>query len=295
MERWSVHVAELIGIFYAVDMVFKLAHQRTNLENGVPTTATILCDSRSALQAIQNPKNKSGQRIVHAIIQATSETQAENIKLRLQWMPGHCENTGNDTADRLAKEAARPGKTHHFRPLLSRENAFVRSKIQDQWSQEWKESTKGAHLRKIDDSLPARYTRKLYGNLPRNRAYLLTQLRTGHNWLSTYAKKFGFRNDDLCECGAQETVSHVLMDCRNLQDLRLELRRKTGDALHSVSSLLGGSNEGEKGEPDTVSRAKTVQAVLDFAEASQRFHSRAPQGQPNNGSGKGPRQAVTRL
>ena len=257
-------------------MVFKLAHQRSNTLNEAPATATILCDSRSALQAIQNVKNKSGQRIVHATLQAAAEVQRENIRLRLQWIPGHCENPGNDTADRLAKEAAQPGKTHPFRPLLSRENAFVRSKVYAQWGQEWKSSTKGAHLRKIDGGLPARYTRRLYGNLPRNRAYLLTQLRTGHNWLSTYAKKFGFRDDDLCECGAQETVAHVLMECPRLRVLRVELRQEVGDALSSVSSLLGGSNEGEQGKPDIVSRAKTVQAVLDFAEASQRFRSRAP-------------------
>lgn len=114
MERWSVHVAELIGIFYAVDMVFKLAHRRTNVGDGVRSTATISCDSRSALQTIQNPSNKSGQRIVHAIIQAASEVQAENIRLRLRWIPEHCGNVGNDAADRLAKEAAQPGKTHPF-------------------------------------------------------------------------------------------------------------------------------------------------------------------------------------
>jgi hypothetical protein len=133
--------------------------------------------------------------------------------------------------------------------------------------------------------LPSAYTRKLYGNLARGRAYLLTQLRTGHNWLSTYAKLFGFREDDRCECGAQETVTHVLVDCQMLKDLRRELRREVGDAFRSVPSLLGGSNQGEKGNPDTVSRAKTVQAVLNFAEASQRFRSRAPRGQPNNGNG----------
>ncbi|OQD73767.1 hypothetical protein PENANT_c197G02441 [Penicillium antarcticum] len=82
MERWSVHVAELIGIFYAVDMVFKLAHQRTNVEDGVQSTATILCDSRSALQAIQNVKNRSGQRIIHAILQAAAEVQGVNVRLR---------------------------------------------------------------------------------------------------------------------------------------------------------------------------------------------------------------------
>lgn len=33
MDRWSVHVAELIGIFYAISMIFKIAHQRKGAED----------------------------------------------------------------------------------------------------------------------------------------------------------------------------------------------------------------------------------------------------------------------
>ncbi|KAF7136975.1 hypothetical protein CNMCM5793_006679 [Aspergillus hiratsukae] len=263
----------------------RVTHQLSNRLESRHKTATILCDSRSALQATQNMRDKSGQRIVHAIHQAATEVQEAGIALRLQWVPGHCDNPGNDAADQLAKDAACPGKTHPFRPLLSRETARLRGNILNQWEQEWKSSNKGGHLRKIDGTLPATYTRRLYGSLPRNRAYLLTQLRTGHNWLSTYAKTFGFRDDDKCVCGAQETVTHVLVDCPNLKDLRRKLRSEVGDAFSSDSSLLGGSTEGKKGKPDTVSRARTVMAVLDFAEASQRFRSRAPRGQPNTGSG----------
>jgi hypothetical protein len=81
MDRWSVYVAELIGIFYAISMVFMLAHQRLADRQ---KTATILCDSRSALQATQNPRSRPGQRIVHAILQAATEAQAAGITLRLQ-------------------------------------------------------------------------------------------------------------------------------------------------------------------------------------------------------------------
>jgi hypothetical protein len=89
-------------------------------------------------------------------------------------------------------------------------------------------------------------------------AYLLTQLCTGHNWFSTYAKTFGFRNDDQCVCGAQEIVTHVLVDCPNVREVRRKLRSEAGDAFNSVSL------------------ARTARALLDFAEASQKFKSRAP-------------------
>lgn len=44
-------------------------------------------------------------------------------------------------------------------------------------------------------------------------------------------------------------------------------------------------NKARKVNQTLVSRARTVDTVLDFAEASQRFRSHAPPGQPNNGDG----------
>jgi ribonuclease HI len=276
MDQWSVHAAELIGILYAINLINKIALQRRRSTGTRVQHSTILSDSMSALQAIRNPGNKSGQQIIYAILQAGRNTKSHGIAVRLQWTPGHCDSLGNDTADHLAKEAATPGKTHPFPPLLSRERAHIRQGIYAQWEKEWKESRDGGHLRKIDNSLPAKYTRRLYGSLPRNRAYLLTQLRTGHCWLSTYAKAFGFRDDDLCVCGERESVIHVLLDCPALRELRRELREKVGDAFNCISTLVGGSGEGRRGGPDNAPRAKTVEAVLDFAEASQRFRSRVP-------------------
>ncbi|KAI3059584.1 hypothetical protein CBS147353_10522 [Aspergillus niger] len=208
MEYWPVYAAELMAIYYAIGLVFQLAqrNQRSAETNHEP--ATILSDSMSALQVIKNSWNKSGQCIIQAIHHSAGELKARGIPLRLQWVPGHCGDPGNEAADRLAKDAVGIDKNHPFKHLLSREKGYIRRKIYQEWEQEWRTSKNGGHLRRIDRGLPSSRSRRLYGSLPWNRAYLLMQLRTGHSWLATYGKQRGFREDEQCECGATETVVH---------------------------------------------------------------------------------------
>ena len=102
-----------------------------------------------------------------------------------------------------------------------------------------------------------------------------------------------FREDEKCECGAKETVVHVLVDCLRLKNIRQELRAKVGDAFNSVTSMLGGrGQEGTEGRISSTAQDSMIGAVLDFAEASQRFRSRAPRGPQNRAPGT---QATTGL
>ncbi|KAI3050636.1 hypothetical protein CBS147353_11639 [Aspergillus niger] len=241
-----------------------------------------------ALQVIANSWNKSGQRIIQAIHQPAGELKARGIPLRLQWVPGHCGDPGNDTVDRLAKEAVGLEKKHPFRRLPSREKGHIRNKISKEWEQEWRTSPKGGHLRQIDQGLPASRTRRLYGPLPQNRAYLLMQLRTGHSWLATHGKRHGLQDHAQCECGGIETVVHVLIDCPQLKGLRQDMRQKIGRAFNNISEMLGGAGQGKEGRlEDAPPDSNILGGVLDFAEASQRFRSRAPRGRQNTTLGTG--------
>lgn len=180
MEYWSVYAAELMAIFYAISPVYQIAQEKSTSVNA-HQRATILSDSMSALQAITNTRSGSGQRIILAIQQAAGEIQARGILVRLQWVPGHCDEPGNGMAGHLAKEAVSAEKQHPFQRLLSRERGVIRRRIIKQWEQEWKTSKNGGHLPQIDKALPSIHARRLYGSLRRDRAYLVIQLRTGHS------------------------------------------------------------------------------------------------------------------
>ena len=195
----------------------------------------------------------------------------------------------------MAKAAVGLEESHQFRHLASRQKKSYEDKIVTEWENAWKSSKKGGHLRKIDTMLPSPRTRCLYDSLPRNRAYLLTQLRTGHSWLATHAQLPRLRDDDKCQCGAKETVVHVLVDCPKLKSLRQQLRRKIGDAFNEISTMLGGKGRAGPGQGKGGNVHSILNAVLDFAEASQRFRSRVPsQARLRVPKARRPSQALTR-
>lgn len=242
---------------------------------GRPLSQATVPNLQSAIQAIAKPSSRPGQHIVRRTLKQVEKLREQGIQVRLIWTPAHAGVEGNEMADQLAKQATSLRTQHDYRRPVSTYRGKLHGKIAAEWRQEWISSQKGKHLKKIDDSLPAKRVLRVYGSLTRHQTYLLVQLRTGHSWLATFAKLFGFQEDNRCVCGAVETVLHVVIDCPRLREARRKLRDQVGDAFNSIATLLGGRNE--PGQVNNAGRERNViQAVLEFAEASQRFTSRAP-------------------
>lgn len=112
--------------------------------------ATIYSDSKSALQAIANPKLHSGQRLVRRIHEAIRLSRLQGRDIRINWIPGHHDIAGNEKAHQLAAETTEPEAAVTPVPWL---DACYRSAIlgrppdtglETRLNQSW---TTGRHLR----------------------------------------------------------------------------------------------------------------------------------------------------
>ena len=90
----SIFTAELYSIF-------KVLQRIENVHN---RNFTILTDSKSSIQAIQNINNS--HPIVSKIQSWLIMMQARYKTVKLCWVPSHINIAGNERADRLAKEVA---------------------------------------------------------------------------------------------------------------------------------------------------------------------------------------------
>ncbi|XP_035229176.1 uncharacterized protein LOC118201229 [Stegodyphus dumicola] len=191
----SVFQSEATAISYALQAIIQ---QR--LYNSY-----IITDSLSTLCAILNPTHS------YPIIAAIQEylRAHKELKINLEWTKAHIGNHGNETADRLAKEAAHNVEAVPVQTALAL------------WQAAWDNEDTGrrAHtfLPKVDSELLVARPQMVY--------YYIT----GHGPFPVYFERFGISNSDQCAAAAIWAQQNTtFMNVLSRRECTFRSRRRTG-------------------------------------------------------------------
>src|SRR5271167_620882 len=253
----NVYAAELIAMHLGINMAGK-SHEQYD-------KCFIFVNNESSIQAVDKPKQQSGQYIIRKILKSLDELQNErpSLEFKIEWVPGHMDIAGNEKADIEAKRAALEqlaGELPLQRKLKSVQITKINDDINTAARKAWNSGkTNARQHRKM--TRPQRFKTgvQLYSDLPRKQVTNLVRLRTSHCRLNSYLNRRNIIENPSCDCGRGiETVKPFLLLCKNYEEPRNELKKKVGARNMRTEILLG--------DP------KLVKDTLEFVEKTGRFN-----------------------
>jgi hypothetical protein len=187
---------------------------------------------RAVIQTVANPRGNSAQYIVRHIIEKYNSLE---VPTEIHWIPAHAGVPGNEIADMLAKEAT--GSRHNpidntrgikaqppripLRPLHSAARAKIKDNTKLQWARLWEDPERGPKLKHLSDR-PSKETMNRHRGLQQHMSSILTQMRTGKIGLNNYLNCIKAADSPACSCDGEswQTLSHILLDCADHEELR---------------------------------------------------------------------------
>jgi len=133
------------------------------------------------------------------------------------WVKELNNNSGNELADQLAKEAACDGElkiTYNKYPKSAVISELKELGLQT-WQREWDCSNKGALTKTLSPKVKDRLAKRLQMCLN------LSTVITGHGKLRAYLHKFKIIEDRMCPCEMNpQTTDHLIRECTLLSKQR---------------------------------------------------------------------------
>lgn len=166
----------------------------------------ICTDSLSSLQVLQQiyPKHPLAIEIKDIIIKNKDKIFV------LLWVPSHCKITGNDAADKLAKEATKKEHFKNFKLYFKDLKSTLSKSIFLKRNQEWTSQTNN----KLREIKPNTQPWISIGQFSRKNSIILTRLRIGHTKL-THEYLISQSDPPICTCSTDTIVSvkHIFETC----------------------------------------------------------------------------------
>ena len=212
----SNYEAELMAITAGVELL----HQEFELTKRKPSDIVIFSDSSSALDALKTPPYEHPE-VEKAALAIHNILTSYDIKVTLQWIPGHNDLSGNEKADKLAKKGTqKPQKDNPC--TMATVKTILKSQSKETWQNKWATGTTGrAYF--AEKSKPKK--NDSINQLYRPDQSLIFQFRTGHAAVNMHLNRINPLHAPMCRhCPhAYETTVHLLLECPGLQILRRKL------------------------------------------------------------------------
>ena len=181
----------------------------------------IFTDSLSALQALENYSSSQDRDICRLAQSLNKLLTSYDVQVTLQWIPGHEDVSGNERADRLAKEGS---KKEQYEKQCSYQTVkkMIKNNSKKAWMNRWE---KGSTGRTMFSNMAKPMPKDSINLLPRQDQSLIFQLRTGHAPLNLHLNRINPQHLPICRnCDyPYESTAHVLFDCQATKSLRKEL------------------------------------------------------------------------
>jgi hypothetical protein len=145
-------------------------------------TAVIFTDSKITLDSIRSTKNHN--HLVEEIRKRAVTLTKKNWKIEFKWVKAHARIYGNETADRLVKEATQNDHATYSRIPKS---AIIKDNWKEsirKWQRQWEETTKAAITKEFFPSVESRLAVNL--KLSSN----VTTIMTSHGNIRSYLHRF---------------------------------------------------------------------------------------------------------
>ena len=213
-DNCSNFEAEIAAIDCAIQQVKTLFDEKSY----PPCDIVVFTDSKSTLESLESPHEKVSNDIICLTKTLQNLLTSYDINLYLQWIPGHSNIMGNDTADKLAKAGAQmeqPDKP----TSMETASRVLKDDFHISWMTRWTQGTTG---RVMFDYVTKPCKNDPINELPRKDQCLIFQFRTGHCRLNLHLNRINPVHLPSCRnCGhPYESVDHVLLYCQPLQIIR---------------------------------------------------------------------------
>ena len=230
--RTPDHCSTLQTELVAIQLALEHAHHRQE------ATVVLHTDSRSGLQALQQPQPSDNVGLVTAILGSLQSLAAQGRRVRLNWIPSHVGVRGNEAADAAAKRAAAgPRVTRPVPPSLRQVKARARRAAMQTTRQTHRQlearKRQAAWYATATDYQPLDASQQW----PRADGVLLQRVRLGFCTREELYDGFEGRECEHCGRHSRRPLLHYLLSCPATAALRAP---PPPPAQPAASDLLGG-------------------------------------------------------